>query len=221
MNIIFSFIIFLMFVSACGISVKTKINAYRLQSVDYNAGICVIGVGNNIALNEELTNKIVKILQSKKNINVVQDCHKADYILAFNYSIKGDKYTYTFYIPMQSRETVYGNIYGDIQGWFSASSTKTEYLPVYGQKVVYYRYILFILVDKRTLKEKQIKPVWQLEISSVGKTGDLRTISDYLLVPLYKYFLKDTKRQIDLIIDEDDPTLKQLKQVLYGSGKQS
>ena len=215
-----SIIIFviLLFAFSCGPVIKVNANAYKLGNTDYinSKSICVFTPNKDRALSEDLKKKIIKILIHKGFI-VKNDCKDADYILVFDFTIKSEKYSYSFYFPIQNTQNIYGYYYGSSTGSFYAEVQDTKYIPIRGYKTIYHRALLFMLFNKYEVQQnpKDIKPIWQLEIISSGSGNDLRFLSDFLLIPFYKYFLKDTHKRIELKLTEWNKDYKELRKILY------
>jgi len=212
--------------------VKVNANAYRFQPIDKNKNFCVFRLRNantNIALEEDLARKIEKLLESK-GFRVVNDCEKADYIVAFQFGIDSSKIDYTFYIPqvVQKSESGYfsGNSYNyylgntDYDGNYYATKQEVVYLPVTTTETIYTRVISVFIVDTNLSKKNgRIELAWQGNFVSSGESGDFRRIADYILVAVNKLFGKDTHGIVSLEIWEDDQEYQQLKKILYGNSK--
>lgn len=168
---------------------------------------------DNQLFSKEVSQKIEKILEGKGY--TVKNPDKADYYLLFNFGMTSSTGTINVprYIP-GGTEKKEGSIYGvggSVQ--YQEQTQKagsTVYVP---QTYTFYtRGLLVAVYDakiyRKTKKEEQ---VWQGFSVSSGESDDLRQIIDYLLVSVFKYFGKNTYKNIETNINERDEEVKKLR----------
>jgi len=152
----------------------------------------------NPFLEKEIGMKIQKLLNAK---GYNTGTEQTSYYLLFDYGIDlGRTVTDTISIYHPSG-------YYEDPPFFAPGYT--TYLPY--SEVIYTRWLVLRLVDGRDYRSSQeVKPLWIGEVTSAGSSSDLRRVVNYMLIAAFEYFGKDTGRQVNEVIMEDDERVKLL-----------
>jgi len=152
----------------------------------------------NPFLEKEIGMKIQKLLNAK---GYNTGTEQTSYYLLFDYGIDSGR-TVTDTIPIYHPSGYYKDPPFFAPGY-------TTYLPY--SEVIYTRWLVLRLVDGRVYRSSQeVKPLWIGEVTSAGSSSDLRRVVNYMLIAAFEYFGKDTGRQVNEVIMEDDERVKLL-----------
>lgn len=142
------------------------------------------------------------------------------------------RHQYTYAIPLWgqtgvSSSTTYGTL--STYGGFGTYSGTTTYTPTYGitgysrgvrEYTTYFRFLVLDAYDFETLKrENKLVQVWKTVVTSTGSSGDLRRVVPGLVAALSPYLGKNTGRKMEVVIEEDNPAVAEIKGEGAGSAK--
>ncbi len=201
------------------ISDKGKENLKKYVLLPANEGVSI----NDLRYKEYAN--YVKVALMKQGY-VESDSDSADIAIFFSYGM-GDpeihSYSYTY--------PIYGKTSGSttnvrVSTNYSDGSSSTTYgtaksKPMYGvtgygsysgTRKVYFRFITLEAVDLNIFKESnEVINVWQTNITSSGKTNDLRVVMPVMIAGAIPYIGKDTEKKIEVKIRENDYEVLQIK----------
>lgn len=175
------------------------------------SSICIVKDANapNPILQKEIAQKIQKLLNTE-GYSIETD--KADYYLCFEYGI-GSGRTVTGAMPIhQPGGTATANTYSSYGG----SSHSTIQMPGYTtwvpySRTVYTRWLVLKLMDGASYRSGlTTNPLWIAEVTSTGRSSDLREIINYMLVPAFDHFGENTGKRVDTVILGPDKRVKAL-----------
>jgi len=99
---------------------------------------------------------------------------------------------------------------------------KTTYEPEYGitgtetvnlNYVTYFRYIIITAYDiKHFIETEELLQLWSTEITSTGRSDDLREVFPVMIAASLPYIGKDTGKQIDIKLTENDDRVLEIKE---------
>lgn len=164
----------------------------------------------NPILEKEIAEKIQKLLNTKGYGVAAPD--KANYYVLFRYGIDSGQ-TVTETVPIyHPGGTATMNTFGSYGG-FSHSTMQmsgyTTYVPY--SKTVYTRWLQLRLIEANTYRtSKEIEPLWIAEITSSGRSSDLRDVINYMLIPAFEHFGENTGKRIKEVILGGDERAKLL-----------
>jgi hypothetical protein len=150
---------------------------------------------------QEVSQKIAAVLKDKGFR--IEEAGDADYSLNFSFGMKRSTHTreVPVYIPDYGRWSYY------------------SYYHRYGGYRVTYVPKIYTLFNKILLLEVYKKnsevPVWQGTAHSYEEDSNLRDAIDYLLVTVFKYFGKNTRRYVKSKMEDDNKDVKKLRQEYY------
>ena len=179
------------------------------------SSFCVIPAKNNNQLFEkEISQKIKTILQDQEY--AIKEQKNANYYLTFIYGIKSSTHIINVpkYVPGQE-QTIQGNIYGKY-GWYGGYTEQSQstgsiiYVP---EEYTFFNKSLFIKVYDADLyrKTKNEDLVWEGSAISCGESSDIRKFIDYLLMSVFRYFGKNTQKNIHLDTYSEDKNVDWLR----------
>jgi hypothetical protein len=220
-------ILCLMF-SACGALIQIDIDTYADPSLPLlpNSKIYIFEDldANNPLFNKEVIIKIKKLLESRKFIvtsNII-DSDNADYILIFIYGI-GEKEVDGYGLAYEPSKTT--TVSGDVNVNITTPGSLYSYPIKYKANE---RWFMVRLLESKAYKnwfkkcedlrnigtpEEQLPKeprIWDGSANSIGSSGDLRLVINYLMIPLFDYFGKNTGQIIQITMKEKDPRVKSL-----------
>jgi len=118
----------------------------------------------------------------------------------------GDSYTVTEQITDSSNKT--------------STIKRTVYMPPYVRQIgnsvetsaytVFNRFASLVAYSAKNTEHRE-KPLWSVDINSVGDSNDLRAIMPYLATASSPYLGKNSVRQQSLSIKEDNPILVEMR----------
>lgn len=86
------------------------------------------------------------------------------------------------------------------------------YQPMVHQWVVYKKLVRLQALDAAAYtKQKRIKPLWDIQVTSNNENGDLRYMFPYMLVAAEPYIGKDTGQIINVTVDNNNPVVGVLR----------
>ena len=172
---------------------------------------------------QEFAGYIDKTLSEKGfvKVNALQDAEIAIFLA---YAI-GDPQTYQYShsLPIWGETGISSaNTNGTVSssGGMATYSEKTTFTPSYG--ITGYRtkittetlYTRFLFLDAYDItaydKEKKMNQIWKISAVSTGESGDLRFVFPYMVAAMKSYVGTNTRRKIEVLIREDDPSVKNL-----------
>ena len=210
---IFALIFIFAFFCGCGtkshfcVSVDTIVNKKALEKGSFNQGssFCVkTDIKDTPLLSDEIQEKIERALV-KKGFEVTNACDKAQYFLIFRYAMTSSSQTLHITQPSSS--------FIDSSGC-SAAVSHTPEVSGDVNVVAYHRGIAIFVYDSKAIADKKDGLVWQGTSVSTGFSNDLRYVSDYLLMPLFKYFGLSSNRILQFDIPEESKDIKEFKKEL-------
>ena len=181
----------------------------------------------NPLLSKEVTKKTGKIL--KNNGYKVKDKQSAQYHLVITYGKEAEKRTVRVPVPVaqthitktrRGDEALQAAAYGYQNGTSDSApnaahgvgftTTQIAFLP---QDVnVFNKSILLQVYDmKKNHDSDQGELIWHGAACNVDEDSDLRNSLDYLLISSFKYFGKNTQRSIQVYINENDKSVKNMR----------
>lgn len=161
---------------------------------------------NTLAPNPLLTKEVATKIENYLNTegyNLSNELAASDYVLSFAFAI--DSGATRSYSGSFSSTSYRLNIY----------TKKFELVPQIqsysGSVTSFTRYLVLVLFDtKQLLKSQESIPIWIAEVFSSGRSSDLRTVLDYLLVAAFQYYGLDTKGRQELTLPENDLRIQKL-----------
>lgn len=168
---------------------------------------------DNQMFSKEVAQKIRKILEGSGYS--ITDKEHADYLLQFDFAMTSDTKTINVphYIPGPSK-SVEGNVTGadgvvHYQEETTLSGT-TVFVPE--DFTFFTRNLLVSVFDAETYRSTGIEEqVWEGYAVSTGSSDDFRDMIDYLLVSAFKYFGKNTHKNVETTLLEDNESIQWLR----------
>jgi hypothetical protein len=186
--------------AGCTTSYKIHVNGFSEldKPISDKASIYVVVDPNsqNPIFDKEIKAKIEMLLESH-GYNPIPDVEQADYRLTFRAGL--DSHRVTGYTPLYRPYMGFHDRY-----WGNYNLGYTSYVPYF--ETFYDQWLVMKVFDTgRADATEACKVVWIGEAIAGTDAADLRQVVNYLLVAGFEYFGKDTKRQMTLKIQPDDP----------------
>ncbi|MBF5060040.1 hypothetical protein [Candidatus Neptunochlamydia vexilliferae] len=165
-------------------------------------------------LEKEVSQKIEQILVDK-GYHVVPP-NKADYYLTFSISMTSSTHIVQVpeYVPGKTK-TKKGS-YGGIE-YEEEITEDGDVIYVPEEQTLYHGELIVIAYDPILYKHsKEDSKIWEGTAINSDENKDLRQVVDYLLVSLFEYFGKGTKRSIEVEIQENSEEVKKLRDQMVG-----
>lgn len=160
-----------------------------------------------------------------RGLTPVETVENADLAVFVIYGIGNpQEYQYSYSLPVWGQTGVSSsNTYGTLSTYGNSGtySGTTTYNPTYGIKgytshvgsyTEYFRFLVLDALDlaeyKQTKKEVQL---WKTTITSTGSSGDLRRVFPYLVSASKPNIAANTGQQIEVILEENDPSVMEIK----------
>ena len=153
---------------------------------------------------QEVSKKIATLLKDKGFI--VKTKNNVDYNLNFSFGM--EKSTHIRDVPVYIPD--YGPWYYRRHNYNYRYNYRIAYVP---EEYTLFNKLLFIEVYKNS--NKKTKPVWQGTAHSYEEDSDLRDAIDYLLVTVFKHFGRNTQKNINTKIEENNKNVKKLRQEYF------
>lgn len=164
----------------------------------------------NPFIEKEITSKVVKLLQ--KNGYKSSTFENADYYLLFGYGI-GTGRSISGVLPLYQRGGTATVNTQTSSGWSQSTVQlpgSTTFVPY--SRTVYDRWLLISVVDGKQYRDNNdIQTVWYGEITSTGRTSDLRTVINYLLIAAFEHFGENTGKAVRIDIIEGDRRVREIE----------
>ena len=218
-NTIKSLLLLLILLPACGHKICIKHNAYANtkhipQGFPYFSSFTVETVNHDDPmLSQEITHKIEHMLQ--KNGYCIQHESKAHYYVLFDYHMKRTKKTIPVekYIPGKTIIS-HGSelVNGRAKLYQEETQTPGSWIYVPEEHTFFTKSIIIQVYDAQHYRTgSKPTPIWQETANCCDENGDLRDSLDYLLVTAFKYFGKNTQKNIETTISSDDKDVAELR----------
>jgi hypothetical protein len=193
------------YAAGCTTTYRVHVNGFSEldQPISDKASIYVTLDPNsqNPIFDKEIKAKIEMLLKSHGYIPA-PNAELADYRLAFHAGL--DSHRVTDYMPLHRPFMGFHNRFrGDYNVGY------TSYIP-YSQTIYDQWLVIKVFSTGGTAASEAGQVVWIGEAMTGTSDADLRHVVNYLLVAGFEYFGVDTKRQMTLIIDTDDPRIIQI-----------
>ena len=193
------------YAAGCTTTYRVQVNGFSEldQSIRDKASIYVAVDPNsqNPIFYKEIKAKIEMLLKSHGYIPA-PDVEQADYRLAFQVGL--DSHRVTGYTPLYSPFMGFHDRY-----WGDYNFGYTRYVP-YFETFYDQWFVMKVFATGRDDTSKTGQVVWIGEAMTDTGDADLRRVVDYLLIAGFEYFGVDTKRQMALKIDPEDPRIIQI-----------
>ncbi len=198
-------------------SVRMNINGYldHQRPVVFKPGDSFFVAQNpeadNPLLEKEIADKIKRLL-AQKGFSLTAKA-KADYILAFGYSLIQEPPEMHFWLQHQPGRYEQLEVFKDDKG---RSYWRTIYAPgrqvyVPQTKIAFTRALSLRVIEARVERASgEARVVWAADTHSRGTDKDLRTVINYLLIGTFEHFGQDTGRLVPQKVPRTDPRLELL-----------
>ena len=168
-------------------------------------------------LNQEIADKIEHIL-SHHGYSIKDDLH-ADYYLLFDYHMNRAERTIHVgkYIPGQTI-TSYGSSihHGKAKFYTNETETPGTYAYIPETHVVFTKSItITVYARQEYIDSKNAHALWQETAVSCDENDDLRDSIDYLLITAFKYFGKNTQKNLKTTISSNDKDVSSLRAAVF------
>ena len=162
----------------------------------------------------EVAKKIRRLMRERGYVSATAD--QADFVLMFGYAISSHSETQTVYVPDSSKPSTpppAGASFAEAFAHGMAEGLKNR-TPQQKQTKVNDRSLRLAVIDARHLRETgETRTVWQCDTTSSGSSDDLRDVLNYMLVPTFRHFGKDTGKAVLYKIDEHDTSVTALRRL--------
>lgn len=163
----------------------------------------------NKMLAQETSEKLEFVLKHK-GYTITQDLETADYYLIFSLSMSNSKST--IHVP----KYVPGTIITDLFRSSSKITSFDTYTYVPEEHTFYTKIMVIQVYDAKAYREtKKEEQVWEGTATTTSEVDDLRDATDYLLFTSFRYFGKNTQKQINTSIDYDAKEIKEFRKGIF------
>jgi len=209
-----------LFLTSCSTKYEVSSNTFvDYEEIPYGfekgTSFYIVSKNNdNVLFSKEIERKIVNFLQNSGF--EIDDAINAKYALQFDFAISSSSITVNKaqYIPGQTQKTS-GSTSGTLgERTHYKESTETSGTTVYvpETQIVFERKLTINVCDSRSFKDQTTEiPIWSGLFLSTGTNSDLREVMDYLLVPAFENFGKNTGKCVKVSLTENDPKIKSLR----------
>lgn len=216
----FIFVVGCLFLTSCSTKYIVASNTFiDYQEIPYGfekgTSFCIVSKNNdNVLFSKEIERKIVNFLQNSGF--EIDDSINAKYALLFDFAISSSSQIVNKakYIPGQTQKTS-GSISGTLgEHTLYKENTETSGTTVYvpETQIIFERKLTINVCDNRSFKDQTTEiPIWSGLFVSTGMNSDLREVMDYLLVPAFENFGKNTGKCVKVCLNENDPKIKNLR----------
>ena len=222
-----SILLFILTVSACAQLTVVNVNAITDTKTTATGQRYFLTDASNTTNNDlyfqEFRRYFDYILQKQGYIRV-DSPNDADIEIHFRYGVSdGRTALQTYSWPIY--ETFGGDSY-TVTEKITDSSNKTStikrtvYMPPYVRQIgssvetsaytVFNRFASLVAYSTKNSEHKE-KPLWSVDINSVGDSNDLRAVMPYLATASSPYLGKNSVRQQSVTIKEDNPVLMEMR----------
>ena len=213
--------------SACATQVAVDVNAISdLSRADYGKRYFLTNVNNEVPSNDlyfrEFRRYFDYALQKDGYIKA-DSRENADLEIQFHYGISDGRtgiqtYSWPIYETFGGETMTVTEKVTD-SGGQTRTIHRTVYLPAYVRQVgssyetrsytIYNRYVNLAAIPIKG--DKTSTPVWNVNVSSVGESSDLRAIMPYLAAASMPFLGKNSGQQQHFELRPDDPVIKEMR----------
>jgi hypothetical protein len=210
--------------STFNVSVSSLADVQRAAGKSYILLPSAEGVGASDLQFREFAGYVAGALE-RQGFTPASNFGNADVAIFLAYGI-GDpaQQTYSYSIPVYGQTgggttTINLSTFG-AGGWTSTSGTITT-SPTHRQvgsqtvtqtSVTYFRYLILDAVDLKTFREtEKVMPVWRTNVTSTGRSGDLRLVVPILVAASEPHIGVSTGKQVHVQLTEGDARVQRVR----------